>query len=299
MAKNKQGRNINGILLLNKDTGISSNKALQQVKKIFNAKKAGHTGSLDPLANGILPICLGEATKFATYLLNDNKSYIVTAKLGISTTTFDIEGEITKQKPIDNINIQKIKQTIKKFIGTIKQVAPIYSALKVNGVPMYKLARQNITVQPKIRTITIYSIEFISYTDEQLTIEVACSKGTYIRSLIHDIGNKLNCGATVAKLKRNKFAHFNLDNSIKLIDLIKLKTIDYKALDAKLLNSENVLINFNNINLTDKETSAIKFGQRVYCNKPSQIIKIFNKNIFLGLGVINNNTLQAKRLINL
>ena len=183
MARKKAcGRSLNGVLLLNKPYAISSNKVLQRVKGIYFAQKAGHTGSLDPLATGMLPICFGEATKFSQFLLDANKHYQVVAQLGVRTTTCDIEGEITSTNSTVAITYEKIEDILQQFRGTIEQVPSMFSALKYQGVPLYKLARQGIEVERQARTVNINALSIIDFDPQQklLTLDVKCSKGTYI-----------------------------------------------------------------------------------------------------------------------
>lgn len=293
MAKNKKGRSINGILLLDKSSGMSSNKALQQIKRLFDAKKAGHTGSLDPIATGILPICLGEATKFAGYLLNNDKAYFVKATLGKTTTTLDIEGEVTSEKSIRNITANNIKKIINNFIGRIEQVPPMYSALKRNGVPLYKLARKGIEVERKPRSVKIYKIEFLGYKNGELSLNIYCSKGTYIRTLIDDIGEKLGCGGFVNALRRIEFAHLKITDSFKFAELENLSTAE---LDKKLIKSENIVPNMPNINLNSEQIIDINFGRRIYFTGDNGLVKIFNNDIFYGIGEIEGDILMVKRL---
>src|SRR3990167_8883356 len=183
-------RNVNGILLLDKSIGITSNGALQRMKYLFQAKKAGHTGSLDPLATGMLPLCFGEATKFSQFLLDSNKTYVVTAQLGSCTTTGDKEGTVTSEQPVIDMTAEKIDAALQQFRGESEQVPPMYSAIKVQGKPLYELARKGIEIERKSRRITIYSIvrKNIDADAQQLTFEVNCSKGTYVRTLVEDIG---------------------------------------------------------------------------------------------------------------
>lgn len=300
MARNKKGREIHGILLLDKEKGVSSNFALQQVKRLYFAKKAGHTGSLDPLATGILPICLGEATKFAKFLLADDKTYTTTATLGQTTTTLDSEGEITSTSCAKNITLQKIKEVVDKFKGEIQQIPPMYSALKKDGVPLYKLARKGEEIEREPRTITIFSLEIIEFKDNILTLKVHCSKGTYIRTLVDDIGRELGCGAFVSSLRRDKFAHFDMSQTHRFLDLKALG--NYDNLDNKLLSIDEILPNFESIELTENQNIDIGFGRKITLEnsyKVPKIVKIFYENTFLGIGEIDKNMLQPKRLINL
>ncbi|MEN9596898.1 MAG: hypothetical protein RL236_1332, partial [Pseudomonadota bacterium] len=197
MSKRTSGLNVHGIIFLDKRLGISSNKALQEVRRLFNANKAGHTGSLDPLATGLLPLCFGEATKVSPLMLDDDKRYQVTVKLGVMTDTGDAEGQIIETKPVPRLSLAEIQACLVKFTGAQAQVPPMYSALKHNGKKLYELAREGITIEREPRNITIYEINLLEFTPETLTLDVSCSKGTYIRSLAEDIGHDLGCGGTV------------------------------------------------------------------------------------------------------
>ena len=187
-------RNIHGVLLLDKPLGYSSNQALQKVKWLFQASKAGHTGTLDPLATGLLPICLGEATKFAQYLTDADKTYVANIKLGIKTSTGDAEGEIITTNPV-NVSQQQFEQACQQFIGNISQVPPMHSALKHEGKALYKYAREGVEVERKARHVTIQDITVVSFDGSDAVINVRCSKGTYIRTLAEDIGSRLGCDA--------------------------------------------------------------------------------------------------------
>ena len=182
---------VDGILLYDKEVGISSNRALQQVKLLLNARKAGHTGSLDPLASGLLPICFGEATKLSQYLLDSDKRYLTTFKLGETTTTGDAEGEVIEHRPV-NVSLQQLEQALNKFCGVIEQVPPMFSALKKDGQPLYKLARQGVEVERKPRSVEIFDLSIIGFDGESVDLKVHCSKGFYIRSLAFDLGEELN-----------------------------------------------------------------------------------------------------------
>jgi tRNA pseudouridine55 synthase len=188
--RNKKGRPINGIIVIDKPTGRSSNHVLQQVKRLFNAQKAGHTGSLDPLATGLLPVCLGDATRISSYLLDADKSYRVECQLGVVTDSGDSDGNVIAESPVPEIEQVQIETIIEGFVGEQDQVPPMYSALKHQGQPLYKLARQGIEIERKARRVTIYDIKLVNLTSDTLCFDVTCSKGTYIRSLIEDIGQK-------------------------------------------------------------------------------------------------------------
>ncbi|MGD9108863.1 MAG: tRNA pseudouridine(55) synthase TruB [Gammaproteobacteria bacterium] len=209
--KKYQPRQIDGILLLDKPIGISSNRALQKIKHLFQAKKAGHTGTLDVLASGMLIVCFGKATKLAGTLLNADKTYQVNAKLGVKTTTCDSEGEILATKPTDNITKEMIEKVLQEFRGEIMQIPSMYSALKHNGTPLYKLARKGIEVKREPRKVNIYELKLLEWSRDSLKLKVRCSKGTYIRNLIDDIGEVLGCGAYVIELRRLSIGKFQAE----------------------------------------------------------------------------------------
>jgi tRNA pseudouridine55 synthase len=202
------GRKVNGILLLDKPLGITSNDALQRVKHLFRARKAGHTGSLDPLATGLLPICLGEATKISAFLLDADKRYRVKVKLGVTTTTADAEGEVLEEKPITGVDQARIEAALESFRGEIDQLPPMYSAIKHKGERLYNLARQGIEVEREPRRITIHSLVLLDWQAPEFSLDVHCSKGTYVRTLAEDIGNVLGCGAHVTALHRSGVGPF-------------------------------------------------------------------------------------------
>ena len=298
--RNAKGRDINGIVLLDKDTGLSSNAALQKVKRLFFAKKAGHTGSLDPLASGILPICLGQATKVAQFLLNDDKRYFVRGKLGEISDTGDCEGKIIKTQAFGHVSEPQIIDAVMSFKGDILQIPPMYSALKKDGQPLYKLARQGIEIERPARPVTIHSIDFISYEQGVLTLDVSCSKGTYIRSLIQDIGDKLGCGAHVVELRRTGFAHIDISEAIKFSDLEALAGDDYEQLDAHIFLSENMLPNIESFTLDATQTVDIKYGRSIVCNQQdlAHKLKLFDdQKQFIGIGELSEDgVIQPKRL---
>ncbi|MBP8770868.1 MAG: tRNA pseudouridine(55) synthase TruB, partial [Thiopseudomonas sp.] len=209
----RKRRSVSGIIIFDKPYGFSSNGALQKVRWLLNADKGGHTGSLDPLATGVLPLCFGEATKFSRYLLDADKVYEATMQLGVTTNTADAEGEVLETKDV-NVTAADIEAALPQFRGVIQQVPPMYSALKKDGQPLYKLARAGITVDRPARTVTISHLELLSFEGTQARILVACSKGTYIRSLVEDIGAVLGCGAHVAQLRRTEAGPFDLTHAV-------------------------------------------------------------------------------------
>ena len=225
-----QRRAVNGVFLLNKPLGISSNAALQRVRGLYRANKGGHTGALDPLASGLLPICLGEATKFSHYLLNSTKRYQTTIYLGHSTTTGDTEGEVLLEKAVPVLSEEKIQQVLADFTGNLQQVPPMYSALKKDGRPLYELARQGIEIEREARPMTIDAIELLSFSENSLTLDITCSKGTYIRVLGEDIAQALGTYGHLTYLHRIKTGHFDLIPSYTIEYLESLSELEREAL---------------------------------------------------------------------
>jgi tRNA pseudouridine55 synthase len=291
--RNPKGRDINGVLLLDKASGYSSNSALQDVKRLFDANKAGHTGSLDPLASGLLPICLGQATKVAQFLLNGDKRYFVRGKLGQISDTGDSEGEVVDFGSTKEVNEQAIKNTLLDFDGSITQVPPMYSALKRNGTPLYKLARKGIEVEREARPVTIHEIKFKGLEEEILSLEVSCSKGTYIRTLIEDIGKSLGCGGHVIELRRIGFTHFDISQGTTFEDLMELKNKSLNSLDSLLLSADEMLPSLKGLYLDAEQTLDIKHGRKVQSSglDVGQKIKLYDeKKQFIGIG--ENNVLS-------
>ncbi len=303
MARRKSGRDINGILLFDKPIGMSSNAVLQRVKRIFNARKAGHTGSLDPLATGLLPICLGEATKMSGFLLDADKRYQVTIKLGIKTTTGDAEGETIQTRVVGEYSDEALELVLAEFLGEIEQIPPMHSALKQNGQPLYKLARKGIEVERKSRDITIHSIEVLAAEGDLLTLDVHCSKGTYIRTLAEDIGERLGCGAHVAVLRRLSVGPFSGDRMITPVQLAYIaEEGGSDALDQLLQPMETALIHWPEVTLTQEATFFLKRGQAVVVpHAPREgLVKLFaEENVFLGVGyIMDDGRVAPKRLLN-
>lgn len=298
MQIKRQKRDISGVVLLDKPLGLSSNQAMQRVKHLYQAEKAGHTGSLDPLATGLLPICLGEATKFANFLLDADKSYLATVKLGITTTSADAEGEVIAQKPVD-VTLQQVESVLHQFIGDIEQTPPIYSALKVDGKPLYAYARAGQEVEIKSRYVSIHQIHLEHFEADELVFTVTCSKGTYIRTLAQDIGAKLGCGAHLKGLRRLTSGTFDLQDALPLEVLSELSL---EELDAKLLPIDIKIQHLPKLTLNAEQTDIIQHGQAI---KPNQEI-IFNEFIrlydmsgeFIGLAQKQaDGKLHPKRLL--
>lgn len=301
--KNK-GRNVSGIVLLDKPLGITSNRALQIVKRLYNAAKAGHTGSLDPLATGLLPLCLGEATKVSGYLLDADKHYIATIKLGVKTFSADAEGEVIETRPVEDYSKKQVQSVIAQFIGEIEQVPPMHSALKVDGKPLYKLAHQGQVIERKARTVHIYDIEILRQEADEIDIAVECSKGTYIRTLAEDIGEKLGCGAHLSALRRTASGPFQLEDSVTLEELEQLTENaaeqGYEAADEILIPAEDALVDWESLNLTKDAAHYIGQGQAVLVPKAptSGLVKLFSEEKgFLGIGeILDDGRVAPRRL---
>ena len=286
----KKGRDINGVVLLDKASGGSSNAVLQQVKRLFGANKAGHTGSLDPLASGLLPICLGQATKVAQFLLDDDKRYFVRAKLGQISSTGDSEGKIVNFGSAHGINESSIRSVLLQFIGNVNQVPPMYSALKRNGTPLYKLARKGIEIERSPRPVIIHEINFLDLEEAVASLEVFCSKGTYIRTLVEDIGKSLGCGGHVVELRRTGFAHLDLSGSKTYEQLSKLKEQNIESLDSVILSADKMLPNLESVYLDSEQTRDIRLGKKIeylgFSNP--QKLKLYDHNEqFIGIGESN------------
>ena len=301
MARRKKGRDIHGIVLLDKRQGISSNKALQEVKRLYNANKAGHTGSLDPLATGLLPVCLGEATKVSAYMLEDDKRYQTVIQLGIMTDTGDVDGVVIAEKAIPDISQQKLSECLEHFVGEIGQVPPMYSALKLNGKKLYELAREGITVERKARKITIYAIEILSFSNGLLTLDVRCSKGTYIRTLAEDIGHYLGCGATVKELRRTEAGQFKISDARVIEQLHEIESDE--ALQSILVAVDKPLQFMPAIQVSQTEADLVQQGQRIPCpegNNDLGMCRLYHAGQFLGLGeMLMDAKIQPRKLFKL
>lgn len=317
MARRKKGRPVNGILVLDKPTGITSNKALQKVKRLFNAQKAGHTGSLDPLATGVLPICLGEATKVSHYLLDADKRYRAKCILGTVTTTGDSDGDAIEQKPVPQINKSDLLTLLSSFEGLQKQTPPMYSALKHNGRPLYEYARKGIEIERKSRQITIYNITLLDFSvkNKFIEIEVQCSKGTYIRTLCEDIGHKIGCGAHISELRRIDSGPFLLSQSITMDELFKrfgpdesldnplekpLSEQAYEKMDQLLLPTDTAILQFPAIKLDEQQYKRIQHGMTIDMQPEieSDNYRLYYDKALIGLGVLDKDKqLKPKRLL--
>ncbi len=297
----QRGRDVQGILLLDKPLGISSNAALQQVKNIFRARKAGHTGSLDPLADGLLPICFGAATKISAYLLDANKRYQVKIKLGVTTTTADAEGDIVETRPCSDITEQDIRTALNGFEGEIQQLPPMYSALKHNGERLYKLARKGIEVERKPRTVTIHEISLLSVDLPEFELDVKCSKGTYIRTLAEDIGEQLGCGAHVSALRRTEVGPFSVNGMVDAATIESTAEQGMDALDQLLLPMDSAVADWPEVQLSADAAFYLRQGQPVLVPKAPTDgwVRLYaDKTQFIGVGQIQDDGKVApKRLM--
>jgi len=288
---------IDGILLLDKPVGITSNRALQEAKRLLNARKAGHTGSLDPLASGLLPLCFGEATKFSRFLLDADKRYLAVIKLGVSTTTYDSEGEITATRPVA-AELADIECALAAFRGGIEQVPPRYSAIKIDGRRMYELARAGHEVECPSRRVTIYGLELVDRQGDELTLDIRCSKGTYVRSIAHELGEALGCGAHVARLRRLASAGFDVGQAVTLDALHALATSAQRA--AMLLPGDAALDHLPAVTLSPTTAYYLRQGQTVSAphGLPAGWVRLYEGREFLGLGEVTaDGRVAPKRLL--
>ncbi|MCF6435965.1 tRNA pseudouridine(55) synthase TruB [Pseudoalteromonas sp. MMG022] len=307
MARRSKGRPVDGIVLLHKCEGISSNKALQQAKGIYFAQKAGHTGALDPLATGMLPICFGEATKFTQFLLDTDKTYVVRAKLGERTTTSDSDGEVVETRPV-NVDKATIEAAVESFLGESDQYPSMYSALKYQGQPLYKYAREGIEVPRKCRKINVFSLTLDEYDAEREEIQMTAhvSKGTYIRTIVDDLGEQLGCGAHVIMLHRSKVGHYPSEKMVTIEQLEeKLNQAKSEGLepstyiDQLLLPMDSALVDLPTVEISAQQGIAFSHGQVVVCGSvPDGVVKVLANGQFIGIGERNaDGHLKAKRAL--
>jgi tRNA pseudouridine55 synthase len=293
VARRKKGRDIHGILLLDKPTGISSNKALQEVRCYLNARKGGHTGSLDPLATGLLPLCFGEATKVSAMMLDDDKSYDVVIQLGVMTDTGDKEGQIIQEKPVPILTQTALEECFKHFTGEIEQVPPMYSALKYEGRKLYELAREGIEVERKARRIRIDQIQLLDWQADSLSLRVDCSKGTYIRSLAEDIGQYLGTCATVKALRRIRAGLFDLQQAMTLDEI---KSLPVETVINQLIEVDKPLEALPAVQVSEEQAACIRQGQQLPLDKPKTgLVRMYCQQVFLGLGEMRMDGKLAPR----
>jgi len=293
-----QRRHLSGVFLLNKPLGISSNAALQRVRWLYRAEKGGHTGALDPLASGLLPICLGEATKFSHYLLDSTKRYQTTIHLGHSTTTGDVEGDVLFEQAVPELTQAKIEQVLATFVGDIQQVPPMYSALKKEGRPLYELARKGIEIEREARPISIEALELLSFTENSLTLDVTCSKGTYIRVLGEDIAKALNTFGHLTYLHRIKTGQFDLIPSYTIEYLESLTEFER---DALLLPVFAPVDHFTRVQVPQGRAEYFSRGMESNIEHAAETeVLVFDGEKCLGLAEITDKKrLVPKRVLNL
>jgi tRNA pseudouridine55 synthase len=289
---------VHGILLLDKPAAMTSNAALQAVKSTFRACKAGHTGSLDPIATGLLPLCLGEATKISQFLLNADKHYRTQFRLGETTSTFDREGEVLERRPV-TVNRRTVERALRHFEGEIEQLPPMYSALKRGGKSLYKLARQGIEVERTPRLVIIHELRCLGLQEDMLELEIHCSKGTYIRALAHDLGQRLGCGAHVAGLRRLAVGVLSIEQAITLEDLKALPS--QEAREAVLLPVDTALSGLPDVYLTPLAVHYLCRGQAVsvrHAHRPGWVRLYGSGRRFLGMGqVLDDGRVAPRRLL--
>ena len=307
--RRKFGRPVDGVLILDKPLGMSSNAALQEAKRLFFAQKAGHTGSLDPLATGVLPLCFGESTKFSQQLLDADKGYRARIQLGVATTTGDLEGEVIGTSNTEQVTEATLDEVIDRFRGKVEQVPSMFSALKYQGTPLYELARKGVDVERPPRTITIHKLEILDFTlgsEASIDVEVVCSKGTYIRTLAEDIGIALGVGAHLTQLHRISAGIFDDSQSYTLDRLKELRGEQpAESLDEFLLPVDALLKGFSKVELDNQSAEFFILGQAVMVpgvyrsSKETDIVRTFRETgEFLGIGeVTEDGRVRPRRLI--
>lgn len=295
---------MDGILVLDKPAGMSSNAALQVAKHLFGAAKAGHTGSLDPLATGVLPLCFGEATKLSQFLLDADKTYVTTVRLGIRTTTGDAEGEVITRVEDPAVDETELTAALRRLTGTIEQVPPMYSALKHQGVPLYQLARQGVEVERAARQVTIHRLDLLRRTGSELEIEIDCTKGTYVRTLADDLGQLLGCGAHVTALRRTRAGPFHIEESVTLAALQAevgaQDAASLAALDAWLLPADQVVRDLPAVDMPAVTARCIRQGQPVLVRHlpAAGLVRLYDESRFIGIGeILDDGRVGPRRMI--
>jgi tRNA pseudouridine 55 synthase len=292
-------RHVDGIVLLDKPSGMTSNAALQTVRRLLNAAKAGHTGSLDPLATGLLPLCFGEATKVSGFLLDADKRYRVTVKLGERTDTGDSDGEVIESRPVA-VDRAQVEEALAAFRGPIEQLPPMYSAVRHQGQRLYELARQGVEVERTPRTVTIYELTLVEFRSPELVLDVHCSKGTYVRSLAESLGERLGCGAHVTALRRTGLGPFDAERMVTLEQLRALAERGQEELDKVLLPMDIALKDWPELRLHGDAAYYLCQGQPVFVPQaPSDgLVRLYGGGRFLGIGIIQSDGRVApKRLL--
>ena len=310
--RNSRGREVNGILLLDKAVGLTSNAALQEVKRLFRAQKAGHTGSLDPLASGMLPLCLGEATKISGFLLDADKRYWAEFQLGVTTNTGDAHGTVLTTRPVGTLTPEVVQTALAQFTGSIAQIPPMHSAIKIQGRPLYSLAHQGLTIERAPRTVTIHEFTLLGLKGDRITVQIHCSKGTYIRTLAEDVGEVLGVGAHVSALRRLAVGPFSDPQATINIERLRAAREEGEAsLDALLLPIDSALGQWPAVSLTNDSVFYLRQGQpvlvpraptsglvRLYARMRLPVVPGSSPPPFFGVGeVLEDGRIAPKRLI--
>ncbi|WP_447956478.1 tRNA pseudouridine(55) synthase TruB [Vreelandella sp. EE7] len=300
MARRRKGLPVNGVVLLDKPQGVSSNHALQRVRRLFEAQKAGHTGTLDPMATGLLPICLGEATKFSAHLLEADKMYRTRVELGVITDTGDAEGSVVERREVPALSNDDVEAAIARFRGEIDQVPPMYSALKHQGKKLYELAREGKEVERAARRISVYDARLLAFDGQTFELEVSCSKGTYIRTLAEDIGLALGCGAHISQLRRLKTGPFDGSAMWTLEALEALG--EQSAREAELMPVDVLVDHLPALSVDEAAHTSLSYGQSARLDvgalPPNELARLYYAESFLGLGVVKGpQEVAPKRLL--
>jgi tRNA pseudouridine55 synthase len=287
-------RRVDGVLLLDKPVGVTSNEALQRVKRLYRAEKAGHTGTLDPLASGLLPICFGEATKFAHTLLDAEKSYVATIRMGVTTSTADAEGEVLRERPVE-VSRGDVEAVLPRFVGTIAQLPPRHAALKFQGRNYYEYARAGIDIPRAEREVVVSELALDRWSPPDFTLRVRCGKGTYVRVLAEDIGEALGCGAHLAALRRTATGGFALDAAATLE---MLATLPEARRDLRLLATDALVIALPRLDLDRGEAASLRQGQRIACaGLPDGAYRTYAAGVFAGVAHSHQGSLRPRRLV--
>ncbi len=300
--RRQRGRDLTGIIVLDKAKGASSNACLQEVKRLFEAEKAGHTGALDPLATGVLPLCFGEATKISQFLLDSDKRYRTRVKLGVRTDTADSEGAVISERSVAGVTRERVLEELQQFRGDIEQTPPMYSALKHQGTPLYKLARAGQEIERQARPVTIYVLELLSYTEDgdgtTLELEILCSKGTYVRSIADDLGEALGCGAHVTELRRLQAGAFVESQCVSIERLREAKEAGgLAALDQFLVPADEAVAELPRVVLPSVTADYVKQGQAVLVRHlpDSGLVRLYDEDEFIGIGIMLDDGRVAPR----
>jgi tRNA pseudouridine55 synthase len=307
MARRQRGRDVSGMIVVDKPSGASSNDAVQRAKQLYRAQKVGHTGSLDPLATGVLPLCFGEATKFSQFLLDSDKKYWARIKLGVRTDSGDADGQVLETRPVIGIDSAAVRRALEDFSGEIDQIPSMFSAIKHQGQPLYKLARRGIEVERKSRRVTIYSNELVAFEGDEFELEIHCSKGTYVRTIAEELGAKLGCGAHVCALRRRQAGPYDESDMVSFEELERVRDEGgFEALDALLLPVESAVRDWPVVSLSDATAFYIRQGQPVIVpHAPTsghvQLVEQSTdaaKRIFIGVGeILDDGRVAPRRLV--